>query len=75
MLVPGKKFVLEEQGIAKAIDAIGRYTNYLDLFVYQLTEVESRDDNVHGNEKKIERDSLLCATYSKAAVFSCHRYN
>jgi hypothetical protein len=33
MLVPGMKFVLEEQGIAKAIDAIGRCTDYLDLFV------------------------------------------
>jgi hypothetical protein len=51
MLVPGK-FVLEEQGIAKAIDAIGRHTNYLDLFVYQQTEAGSRDDNVHVSEKK-----------------------
>ncbi len=46
MLGPGKKFVLEEQGIAKAIDAIRRCTDYLDLFVYQLTEVGSRDDNL-----------------------------
>jgi len=76
MLVPGKKFVPEEQGIAKAIDAIGRCTDYLDLFVYQQTEAGSRDDNVHGNEKKIlERDSLLCAISSKAAVLFCHRYN
>jgi hypothetical protein len=71
MLVPGKKFVLEEQGIAKAIDATGGCTDYLDLFVYQLTEAESRDDIVHENEKKIERDSLLCAISSKAAVLFC----
>jgi hypothetical protein len=55
MLMPGKKYVFEEQGIGKAIDAIGRHTNYLCTSGLKL----ERDDNEHVNEKKRRRKIRL----------------